>query len=188
MIKINKITTKTGDKGTTLGPGMEFINKFDDNIEFLGQLDELNSYVGQIIANANIANAKKPKLCNLLTQLQHQLFDIGAMFFSQNEQHCPLFIEFLETEQAKFNANLKELTSFLLPQGNKLIVSLHIARVKAREAERMFWKISSKLEDNKMEGIGIYLNRFSDLLFSMIRKYSQKDAKPWIPLNTRKSL
>lgn len=195
MIKINKITTKTGDKGTTLGPGMDFINKFDPNIEFLGKLDELNASLGQITIST-----KKHGLNRLVTQMQHQLFDIGAMFFSKNCAECDKLIEFLEQATQKFNANLKELNSFLLPQGDKLVVSIHLSRVLARSCERTFWKAfegykierSNKetIEENvhddiKFAEIGKYLNRFSDLLFAMARRYAKQDAKTWIPLRNR---
>ncbi len=191
MIRINKITTKTGDNGQTLGPGIRLISKFSDEIEFIGKIDELNSSLGQVLASTCKRKTKK-----LITEIQHQLFDIGSMFFKKDAIDCDKFIQFLEEKIIEYSKNVKALDSFLLPQGGlfkkRIVSSLHVARSCARSAERSFWKTvinhceiepTEKLISLNM--IGVYLNRLSDLLFAIIRKNSRKK---WIPMKRRLSI
>ena len=81
-------------------------------------------------------------------------------------------INFLEEAVKQINDN-KELTSFLIPGGSKKISQLNKARCKARETERIFWKDEVIASD-----IGIYLNRLSDLIFTMIKKEPNELWKP----------
>jgi cob(I)alamin adenosyltransferase len=170
MIRINKVTTKTGDSGNTLGPDNKLTPKSSCNIKFLGNLDELNVLIGESILYSNNLESKE-----VLEKIQHQLFDIGGMFYSQNLREFDSYILFLENNIEKFNKDLPELTSFLLPKGTQEVISLHKARTKARETERTFFSIQ---EIEKVSPIGIYLNRLSDLMFIFIRKIS---TQPWKP-------
>lgn len=188
MIKINKITTKTGDRGSTLGPGMKKQLKCSENINFTGKLDELNCSIGYVHKEAS------KELKEIITNLQNQLFDIGACFFNQNDEDCDELIEYLAKVMEEQNTD-EELNSFLLPQGNDLILALHQSRNKARDAERSFWdtvfdeeknEINEKLLE-KTGKIGIYLNRLSDVFFAMIKKESNlQEAQKWVPLKKRK--
>lgn len=173
MIRINKITTKTGDKGTTLGPGMKRMTKYDKNIELIGQIDELNSAIGMVILSISKLSFKKRNIRKTMIELQHQLFDIGAMLFNKDATNCVKLVTWMEKQAQEYNRNSKQLDSFLLPQGNKMVVSLHLARTKARLVERTFWQIFDK-KDKKMHVIGVYFNRLSDMLFAIIRKHSDK--------------
>lgn len=181
MIKINKVTTKTGDSGTTLGPGMKKTEKYNCNIDFLGNLDELNCTIGFINLYA------KKKLKKIIFEIQHQLFDIGSMFFNENAKDCENFTKYLENEINENNKNLPQLNSFLLPVGKKLSLYLHQARTLARRTERSFWAFYKKEINEKkdIENIGIYLNRLSDLMFVLIRKNNNKKETKWIPLAKR---
>lgn len=170
MIKINKVTTKTGDSGNTLGPDNKRTPKSSCNIEFLGNLDELNVLIGESILYSSQAESKE-----ILEKIQHQLFDIGGMFYSQKLRDFDNYILFLENNIEKLNQNLKELTSFLLPKGTQEVISLHKARTKARKTERTFFSLK---DIEKVSNIGIYLNRLSDLIFIIIRKL---DNEPWKP-------
>jgi|GEM_PF-643323 len=207
MIRINKVTTKTGDGGLTLGPNMKKMLKSSSSINFIGKLDELNCYVGQVVlaTKCNIALwkfYKNYKTRCILTELQNQLFDIGGIFFTQTNKNVlnleknetEILIEFLEQNIKMYTKKTKTLDSFLLPQGNKLTVALHIARSQARATERDFWKTwnemkkEKKISNEKLENlkdIGVYLNRFSDLLFSIARKQGSNQAK-WIGFKKRK--
>jgi len=171
VIKINKITTKTGDSGMTLGPGLQQTLKCDLKIEFLGKLDELNTEIGDCL-NYIEDNFEK----TILNSIQHQIFDIGALYFKQEKKDLNNLIKFLEEAVEKINDN-KELTSFLIPGGSKKISQLNKARCKTREAERVFWK-NEVIES----GIGIYLNRLSDLIFTIIKKDTVKEENSlWKP-------
>lgn len=184
MIKINKVTTKSGDTGQTLGPGLKMMPKNCIHIEFLGKLDELNVSIGNILLYQ-----KDRKLRKILEEIQNQLFDIGSAFFKQDNSNIHELVKYLEDNIELYNSNLKELCSFLLPQGNNLVIALHQARCKTRDTERNFWKSLENNETNLKE-IGIYLNRLSDFLFIIIRQKSREcknicddveDHKLWIP-------
>ena len=166
MIKINSVTTKQGDCGVTLGPGMKQTSKSADTIEFLGNLDEMNCSIGHAIFYI-----KNRKIKVILEKTQHEIFEIGAMFYKQNDKNIEQKILFIEENIERFNKNLPELTSFLLPNGNKKIITLNIARCDVRRAERTFFKL--KLDSK----IGVFLNRLSDLLFVFIRIYNKKTWK-----------
>lgn len=163
MINIDKVTTKTGDNGKTLGPGFKKISKYSSEISFLGSLDELNASIGECIFFNNNKKIKK-----ILEKIQHQIFDIGAAFFKQidieNEK-----IKFLENNIKELNEKLPALTSFLIPSGSIDIIKLHISRTITRKSESLFWGTN-----NSTKNIGIYLNRLSDLLFVLLRKNSKK--------------
>lgn len=166
-VKLNKITTKTGDFGETLGPGNKKYKKHDLEIEILGQLDKLNCSIGNVILHEKSRIIKA-----LLTVLQNQIFDIGAAFF-KNIDIDNNYIEFLESKIEFYNQNLPELSSFLLPQGTAYIVALHLSRCQTRETERFFWRLYWNLYDKNnfdSKNICIYLNRLSDLFFILIRK------------------
>ena len=167
MIIINKITTKTGDLGETLGPNSKKIPKHDIHIEFFGILDEANVALGSAIFFCNNKLIK-----HILKLLQHQLFDVGAAFYTQKENDLEKMINFLESNILKFNQGLKPLNSFLLPYGKQNIISLRQARCCVRKTERCFWQCK-----NQSSKIGVYLNRLSDLLFVFIRKTHIKENK-----------
>jgi cob(I)alamin adenosyltransferase len=166
MIKINKVTTKTGDGGKTYGQNGKLIDKASIDIEFLGWLDHANCSIGKILLHTHDKE--------LLEKIQHQIFDIGAMFYKNQCNNCEHLIEFLENTMQKLNQNLPELTSFLLPNGSEEIIALHEARCIVRHAERAFWKT----KHNNLALIGIYLNRLSDLVFILVRK---KNYTLWNP-------
>lgn len=197
MIKINKVTTKQGDSGLTLSPGCVLSSKASCSIEFLGKLDELNCLVGNALANIgcfenlfstflNFSNRSNLLLHKkLLKNLQHDLFDIGAMFYKQNAQNCLELIQEIEQNTKKINDNLPELNSFLLPRGSKFVVALHLVRAATRDCERCFWKHIEDVKKNNYEKseidkllpIGVFLNRLSDLIFVIIRTKSQSTWK-----------
>ena len=177
-----------GDNGKTLGCDMLLVDKFSPEIKLLGKLDELNCMIGYAICHLNLLDYKKK---HVLEEIQHQLFDIGSFFFNKKFENCEIILNWIEKHIEIFNKNLLELNSFLLPNGSKSIVTLHIARTKSRETERIFWevwnnmKFNSEKNKNDSKLIGIYLNRLSDLLFIFIRK---KSKKKWISNKLSKNL
>lgn len=165
MININKVTTKQGDKGQTLGPGCKKINKNSNEIEFIGSLDEINAFLGEVHYNLTEEN-------ELLTKIQNDIFNIGACFYKKTDINENA-INFLEENIKTRNENFPPLTSFLLPQGNIQTIKLHIARVTTRKTERNFYKITENIIN--YPNMAIYLNRLSDLLFVLLRKYEKKE-------------
>ena len=75
MVKLNKIYTRTGDKGTTgLGSGERRL-KSDIRIDAYGTVDEANACIG--LARIHTA-ASHPAIDAMLARIQNDLFDLGA--------------------------------------------------------------------------------------------------------------
>ena len=162
--RLTKIYTRTGDEGSTTLRDQR-LPKDDILVEALGTIDELNSSVGLITA----LGVTNKEIAACLTQIQHQLFDIGG------ELHCPQYIkitsicvEFLESIIDKWNATLTPLTEFVLPQGHVTCVAAHFARTVCRRAERRLVTLNREVPLNNPE-ILRYINRLSDFLFVLAR-------------------
>ena len=181
MVILNRIYTKTGDKGqTSLGDGNR-VSKTSPRVEAYGTVDELNSFVGFAI------NYSFEELTKDLKRIQNDLFDIGADLCipQKNDQEnlrvVATQVEWLEKSIDIMNEQLSPLESFVLPGGSKLSSSLHICRTVCRRAERETIKLNNDEEVNS--NIIIYLNRLSDWFFisSRIANNFGKQDILWIP-------
>jgi cob(I)alamin adenosyltransferase len=161
--RLSKIYTRTGDDGTTgLGDGSR-ITKDDARVEAYGAVDELNSAVGVLIAAETDA-----ELCEILADIQHQLFNLGgelcipgsALISADN-------VKSLENILDKYNADLAPLKNFILPGGSTAGAACHMARAVCRRAERRICTLAAN-QDINAEAIH-YINRLSDLLFVLAR-------------------
>lgn len=190
MVVLNKIYTKTGDKGeTALGDGSR-VAKTSTRVEAYGTVDELNSIVGIAVFHA------EGKIREQLQTIQNDLFDLGADLcvpLTQNvkAEYPPLRmvkdqVERLESEIDQVNKDLSPLRSFVLPGGTLLASYLHQCRTVARRAERLTVGISEQ-ESINPDTIK-YLNRLSDWFFVMARVTNNngKDDILWIPGASRK--
>jgi len=161
--RLSKITTRTGDAGDTgLGDGTR-VAKDSPRIEALGDIDELNSCLGQLLAERPPAPIAKA-----LLQVQQDLFDLGGEVCIPGhsmitEQH----VARLETLTGTHNAMLKPLKEFILPGGTRAAAAAHLARAVCRRAERSLVALgrSEAVSDRARQ----YLNRLSDLLFVLGR-------------------
>jgi cob(I)alamin adenosyltransferase len=179
-----KIYTKTGDKGLTSLIGGTRVPKYNLRIESYGTIDELNSWIG-LIRDQKINEASGVTLL----EIQDRLFTIGSLLASDPEKSrmkLPSLIEGditrLEQEIDTMEAELPPLTSFILPGGNPAVSYVHIARCVCRRAERLVVHLSEEAVIDQI--IAIYLNRLSDYLFVLARKYSQllnAEENPWTP-------
>jgi len=168
-MRISKVTTKTGDKGETgLGNGSR-VSKNHPIIVFLGDLDELNSYLGLAIASCNAEGLK-----DQLQSIQQDLFNLGgeaSMPDSDMSLLSDKCINVLEENIHKMNKNLPPLEEFILPGGDELCAKLHVVRAVCRRAERSCVSLISK---NKYDKNWLaYLNRLSDFIFVLIRFINQ---------------
>ncbi|MCD4745764.1 MAG: cob(I)yrinic acid a,c-diamide adenosyltransferase [Bacteroidales bacterium] len=170
---MNKIYTKKGDNGETSLIGGSKVPKYHEKIEAYGTVDELNSFIG-LIRDQKIDSHTK----NVLIKIQNKLYTAGALLATDNKksiktlpQLCEYDIQTLENEIDKINKNLSELKFFILPGGHPLVSYCHIARTICRRAERITVKLSDTLNINKI--IIKYLNRLSDYLFILARKFSK---------------
>ena len=166
-VRLTRIYTRGGDAGeTSLGDGSR-VPKLDARIAAYGTTDELNSHLGGVLGGECPPELREP-----LGRLQNELFDVGA------DLCVPFAIEGrLRVEQAMvdrlellcdaFNADLPELKSFVLPGGTTAAAALHVARTVCRRAEREALVAAAEHDVNPL--VAVYLNRLSDLLWTLAR-------------------
>ncbi len=170
-----KIYTRTGDNGSTGLFGGPRVSKDDSRIEAYGTVDELNAALG-VARCAGIG----PLMDEQLTQVQHELFAIGAELATPDPTHHGTrvvgdsHIERLEQWIDAHEETLPPLRSFVLPAGSPGACSLHLARAICRRAERRVIRLCRESGSNVAEDLAIYLNRLSDLLFVLSRVANQE--------------
>jgi cob(I)alamin adenosyltransferase len=162
--RLSRIYTRTGDDGTTgLGDGSR-VAKDSLRVEAFGTVDELNSAVGVLLATPDIP----PAVSASLTQVQHELFDLGGELCIPGHQVITAeHVTRLEKSLDEFNDTLPPLKEFILPGGGPAAAACHLARAIARRAERRVWRLSSA--ESVSPEVAKYLNRLSDLLFVLAR-------------------
>jgi len=185
-VRLTKIYTRGGDAGeTSLGDGSR-VSKLDCRIGAFGTVDELNSALGVVLAGDVPAELRPP-----LERVQNELFDVGADLSVpwgvtdrlRVEQEMVAALEHLCD---RFNADLPELRSFVLPGGSETAARLHVARTLCRRAERDALEASQELELNPL--VLRYLNRLSDLLFILARAANANAGREeplWKPGSSR---
>lgn len=175
-----KIYTKTGDNGTTALYGGKRLSKGDLKIEAYGTVDELNSFIG---LTATYLEEKEYR--DLFIDIQSRLFDIGTHLAAETGKKNLVLpeiseakITLLEQYIDKMNEQLPELKFFILPGGNQAAATAHIARTVCRRAERCVVRLA---EHDEVQPILIqYLNRLSDFLFVLARKFANDTMEPEI--------
>jgi cob(I)alamin adenosyltransferase len=166
-VRLTRIYTRGGDRGeTSLGDGTR-VPKVDCRIAAFGSVDELNSHIGVVLAGD-----VPDELRGVLARVQSELFDLGADLsvpfgVSDRLRITEEQIENLESDCDRFNADLPELASFVLPGGTEVAARLHVARAVCRRAERDALAAAEELDINHLALV--YLNRLSDLLFIFAR-------------------
>lgn len=170
--RLSKITTKTGDAGTTgLGDGSR-IAKSHPRVTALGEVDELNSVVGLLLTEELPANLREA-----LTDVQHDLFDLGGElsipgYYAIADAH----IARLETLTGSLNADLPMLKDFILPGGSRAAAYAHLVRTVCRRAERSL--VALALVDEVSTPSRVYLNRLSDMAFVLARVLNRTQDQP----------
>ncbi len=161
--RLSKITTKTGDAGTTgLGDGSR-VAKTHPRVAAMGDIDELNSFVGLLLTE------EMPSfLREALIDVQHDLFDLGG------EMSIPGYVAIteahvvrLEMLTASLNADLPMLKDFILPGGSRAATYAHLVRTICRRAERALITLTAVEEVSAHSHV--YLNRLSDMAFVLAR-------------------
>ena len=182
MGRISKVTTKTGDKGETgLGDGSR-VSKSHPLIRLLGEIDELNSYLGRAIASCN-----KDTIIVELLSIQQDLFNMGGEVSMPKTEINLLTkdrISFLEDRIAKLNEQLPPLEEFILPGGDEFCSRIHVLRAVCRRVERYCVEVME--EGLKIRYWLLYLNRLSDYFFVLSRYYSLEDGEDEILWNRNK--
>lgn len=197
MVKLNKIYTRTGDKGmTALVSGPRRL-KHDLRVETYGTVDETNSAIGVArLHTESTESADMEKLDAMLFRIQNDLFDLGADLATPDDgeplSYEPLRIvesqvTRLENEIDELNAVLEPLTSFVLPGGSAAAANLHMARTISRRAERLMVELSVAENEVVSPAALKYANRLSDFLFVAAR-FANEAGKAdilWVPGKNR---
>jgi cob(I)alamin adenosyltransferase len=175
MAKKAKIYTKTGDKGTTMLGNMEIVPKDDLRVETYGTIDELNSVLG-ISLNYDL----EPETAEILNKIQNDLLLLGAdIAFPPEDDKRKYQIEkkhvkWVEDQIDRLDESLPALKNFIVPGGAKGASFIHLARTVCRRAERIYIKLAREIDGNP-EAL-IYINRLSDLLFTISRYENLKKS------------
>ena len=193
-VRLDRIYTKNGDKGTTRAIGGDEVTKSSLQIECYGTLDELNCHIGLvrslIIQYKHIDEQLVTETERIFKVIQNDLFDLGCTLTPSSPKNEPnqcknnkktdLYkqtnfnnrTEFLEKRIDSYLKELKPLNSFLLPGGGVLNGHVHLARAVARRFERLLvrWNESNTVEP----AILAYANRLSDFLFVFARWEAKK--------------
>lgn len=171
------IYTKFGDKGKTSLYGGKTVSKASLRVEAYGNIDELNSFLGIVLAGLKNKDIKIE-----LIEVQNDLLEIGASLASpasnKHENLSKYFKQRVQEFEAKIDhltKKLPELENFILPGGGVSGSNLHFARTLVRRAERRVVDLSTK--EKVLTEILIYLNRLSDLFFMYARLNNYKEKK-----------
>ncbi len=182
MVVLTKIYTRTGDDGSTaLGDGSR-LPKYDARVAAYGTVDETNAVIGMV---RQALGPEQADLDSTLGRIQNDLFDLGADLCvpdrGETLPYEPLRVteaqvSWLESEIDRMNAELKPLTSFILPGGNAAGAALHLARTVCRRAERHIVELAAREGEPVSGAVLRYVNRLSDLLFVASRFVNDKGS------------
>ena len=169
-MRLSKITTRTGDTGSTgLADGTR-LDKGHARIATLGSVDELNSQLGVLLADP-----LAPDIRAVLLQIQNDLFDLGgALALPTLDVFAESKVAWLDEQLAHYNADLPPLREFILPGGSRAGALCHVARTVARRAEHD--RVVLAQRDAVPQQALPYLNRLSDLLFVLSRCINRAQA------------
>ncbi len=158
------IYTRTGDKGMTGIFGGKRVSKASAQIEAVGAVDELTVYIGYV----HTLYATRFAIHDL-PEIQKDLYRIMSVIAGANIPIAYLGgrAKTFEQEMDLITSKLPKLNSFILPGGTQEASLFHILRVLTRRAERAVVLIKSDVI------IVQYLNRLSDLFFTLARKYAK---------------
>ena len=183
MVVLNKIYTKTGDDGTTGLYGGGRTKKTDPRVAAYGTTDELNSCIGVARATKLLA-----PIDEVLERVQQDIFVLGSELACTVGKEDKLKMDLISPADAErleraiddATEAVPPLKYFVLPGGSPQAAALHVARTVCRRAEREVLSLEPPVRSELV----IYLNRLSDLLFSLARR-ANVDAGvedvPWKP-------
>lgn len=175
-----KIYTRTGDRGETGFIGGR-VRKDDNRVEAYGTVDELNSHLGLAISQMEQTEGRYRDICTDLREVQHALFDCGTDLALLKEGALTYkvsadMVEKLEQWIDKYDEETETITRFILPGGSQVSAMLHISRTVCRRAERKVVTLAGSHSIN--HEVIRYLNRLSDLLFTLARVANSREGVP----------
>jgi cob(I)alamin adenosyltransferase len=174
-----KIYTKTGDAGDTGLFGGGRVAKSHPRVEAYGDVDELNAVLGVVRATEPMA-----RVDDVLLSIQRDLFAIGALLATPDLEKMKQHLTKANIDEARIaqleraiddgDAELEPLRAFIVPGGTPKAAALHIARTVCRRAERRVVELGASTEIPQI--VIIYLNRLSDLLFTLARVANRRSG------------
>ncbi len=172
-----KIYTRTGDAGETGLYGGERVAKDSIRVMAYGTVDEASSAIG--LARATLQDSE---VDGILAEIQNALFELGADLatpMGARQREKLMLIDANDATRLEelidlYDAELQPLQAFVLPGGTAAAAALHLARAVVRRAEREFRSLSRAEEANPH--VGVYLNRLSDLLFTLARVVNMRSG------------
>jgi cob(I)alamin adenosyltransferase len=174
-VRVSKVVTKTGDKGDTALIGGQRVSKGSLRVNAYGEVDELNSVLGLAVAHLS-----DTECIELLQEIQHRLFTVGADLASPEGVEVPRIteghVDRLEEMLESLMEELPPLEEFILPGGGPGGATLHLARTVARRCERTVVLLKEQVEINEITIV--YLNRLSDFLFVLARVANKRESQP----------
>ena len=173
-MKKSKVYTKTGDNGTTGLFSGERVPKHHVRIKAYGTVDKLNSWIG-LIRSQDI----KEEHVQELLKVQNDLMHIGSELANNSNDPSSVGIDVINEKDVKTIENwidritdeLPPLTNFVIPGGHVCVSNTHLARCVCRRAERFITELNDINTINPV--IVFYINRLSDYLFTLSRKFAQ---------------
>ena len=167
-----KIYTRTGDQGSTGLFGGGRVAKDNIRVEAYGDVDELNAVIGMARSVEMM-----PRIDEVLVPIQRDLFAIGALLATPDRDKMAQHLQKARIDEGRIQeleraidegeAELEPLTAFIIPGGTPKAAALHVARTVCRRAERHVVRLQHEVELPPLTVI--YLNRLSDLLFTLAR-------------------
>jgi cob(I)alamin adenosyltransferase len=168
--RLSKIVTRTGDDGSTGLASGDRIAKDRTRVAALGDVDELNSAIGVLLAETLPIDTREA-----LLGVQHDLFDLGGeLSLPGHALISTAHLARIEELVTQFNASLPPLKEFVLPGGTRPAAFAHLARTICRRAERTLVALMNEgnSADKTLQLPVQYLNRLSDLLFVLARSFN----------------
>jgi cob(I)alamin adenosyltransferase len=156
-----KIATKVGDKGRTKLLGEKFCLKDNPLVNLLGEIDELNSFLGLYASFSSSLSQKK------ILHTQKILFLSGKLLLLKESKFPELETENLEKQIEEMEKKLPSLNHFIIPGGSKKAGFCHVCRAVCRRVERSLVHLKKTQKVDPL--ILVYFNRLSDWLFLLAR-------------------
>lgn len=172
---MSPIYTRSGDQGNTGLANGDRTPKNSLRIEAIGSVDECNAQIGLLLSHLPEEDELRP----ILEQVQHQLFEVGTVLACGESTLTQADINHLEHHVDNLDAGLEPLGQFILPGGNVAAATAHVARTVCRRAERRIYALGKSESGNKDQlppEIPSYMNRLSDLLFTIARALAARDG------------
>lgn len=182
---MSKIYTRQGDDGSTGLFGGPRVQKDDLRVQAYGEIDELNSALG--VARCALIDPRLQDLAAFADALQSELFNLGAELATPNPGKAPKSvpltrqqdIDRIEQQIDLWTTELPPMKFFILPGGSPGAAALHLCRTICRRAERTAVQLA-RLAPVSRHALA-YINRLSDLLFTMARAVNLRLGVPEIP-------